>query len=121
MAEPDVLIHTFLDGETMMLRVIWHGQVLQFALSMAEITSMTATITAWQKHTMARIAEQWTAEAIVEQINHNERAELEVFRRQVEATEAEAVRHARAEREAEQRVHDRMIARLRREEDDRAT
>jgi hypothetical protein len=120
MAEADVLIHTFLDGETMMLRVIWHGQVLQFALSLAEITNMTATIADWQRVTMQAIAAAWApeqGEQIVAAINARERASLEALRSEAALAEAEHVAFARAERQAEQRAHDQAVARQRREED----
>ena len=69
---PDALIHTFLDGPTMMLRVIAQGQVWQWALALHEITTMEATLAAWKQAT------------IVAQINAREAASLEDLRRQAE-------------------------------------
>jgi hypothetical protein len=81
---PQALLHTFLDGDTMMLRIIQQGQVWQWALSLQDITTITATIAEWQQHTMARMAQQWTSEAIVNQINAREAASLEALRREAE-------------------------------------
>ena len=57
--DPDALIHTFLDGHTLMLRVIVQGQVWQWALTLHEITTLEATLAAWKQATMQAMVEQW--------------------------------------------------------------
>lgn len=86
MTAPEALVHTFLDGDTLMLRVISQGQVWQWALSLADITAISAAIAAWQQQTMARIAQRWTAEDLVQQINASEAAPRAQRRREVEET-----------------------------------
>ena len=47
--QPEALLHTFVDGTTLLLRVIWQGQVWQWALTPSESATLAAAIDTWRQ------------------------------------------------------------------------